>query len=112
MHGLIQKSGYIKQGSGAGNYTEYIATRDGVELINGGGQYMEYIAERPRSHGLFSNAKDTDLKKTMQEVAVTPLPSGHSSTLSNGRMRFDWGTTLRRVGKNSSWLTKRNWQRR
>ena len=40
MHSLIQKSGYIKPGSGAGHYTEYIATRDGVELISGGGQYM------------------------------------------------------------------------
>lgn len=69
MHGLIQKSGYIKPGSGAGNYAEYIATRDGVALINSGGQYMEYIAERPRSHGLFSNAKNTDLEKTMREVS-------------------------------------------
>lgn len=69
MHGLIQKSGYIKPGSNAGNYAEYIATRDGVALINSGGQYMEYIAERPRSHGLFSNAKNTDLEKTMREVS-------------------------------------------
>ena len=30
MQGLIQKSGYIKPGGGAGHYTEYIATRDGV----------------------------------------------------------------------------------
>ena len=74
MHGLIQKGGYIKPGGGAGNYTEYIATRDGVELINGGSQYMEYIAERPRSHGLFSNAKNTDLEKTMQEVGSHPAP--------------------------------------
>ena len=69
MHGLIQKSGYIKPGSGAGNYAEYIATRDGVALINSGGQYMEYIAERPRSHGLFPNAKNTALEKTMREVS-------------------------------------------
>lgn len=34
MRGLIQKSGYIKPGTGgAGNYMKYIATRDGVELI-------------------------------------------------------------------------------
>ncbi len=34
MPGLIQKSGYIKPGgSGARNYAEYIATRDGVELV-------------------------------------------------------------------------------
>ena len=74
MHGLIQKSGYIKPGSGAGNYAEYIATRDGVALINSGGQYMEYIAERPRSHGLFSNAKNTDLEKTMREVSSHTAP--------------------------------------
>ncbi len=34
MTGLIQKSGYIKPGSGgAGNYAKYIATRDGVETV-------------------------------------------------------------------------------
>lgn len=35
MKGLIQKSGYIKSGSGGGHYAEYIATRDGVELASG-----------------------------------------------------------------------------
>ena len=35
MPKLIQKSGYIKPGSGgAGNYARYIATRDGVELLS------------------------------------------------------------------------------
>ena len=72
MRGLIQKSGYIKPGSGAGNYAEYIATRDGVELLSRSGQHMEYIAERPRSHGLFSNAQNTDLEKTMREVSSHP----------------------------------------
>ena len=33
MPGLIQKSGYIKPGNGGGHYAEYIATREGVELI-------------------------------------------------------------------------------
>ena len=74
MQGLIQKSGYIKPGGGAGNYAEYIATRDGVELLNRSGQYMEYIAERPRSHGLFSNVPNTDLEKTMQEVNSHSAP--------------------------------------
>ena len=61
MTGLIQKSGYIKPGSGGGHYAEYIATRDGVELIKAppqpshqGGGYLDYMARRPRSHGLFS----------------------------------------------------------
>nr|WP_325214656.1 MobP3 family relaxase [uncultured Oscillibacter sp.] len=74
MQGLIQKSGYIEPGCGAGSYAEYIVTRDGVELLNRSGQYMEYIAERPRSHGLFSNVQNTDLEKTMQEVNGHPAP--------------------------------------
>ena len=54
MPGLIQKSGYIKPGNGGGHYAEYIATREGVELIEApspshdGGGYLEYMAERPR----------------------------------------------------------------
>ena len=68
MQGLIQKSGYIRSGGGAGNYAEYIATRDGVELLNRSSQYMKYISERPRTHGLFTNTECADLKKTMEEV--------------------------------------------
>lgn len=70
MKGLIQKSGYIKLGSGGGHYAEYIATRDGVELMEptAGGGYLEYIAERPRSHGLFSADGATDLEQTMEEI--------------------------------------------
>ena len=74
MIGLIQKSGYIRPGNGGGHYAEYIATREGVELIeapspshNGGG-YLEYMAERPRSHGLFSADGPVDLEKTMEEI--------------------------------------------
>lgn len=74
MQGLIQKSRYIEPGCGAGSYAEYIATRDGVELLNRSGQYMEYIAERPRSHGLFSNTECADLEKTMEEVSNHPAP--------------------------------------
>ena len=70
MKGLIQKSGYIKPGSGGGHYAEYIATRDGVELKEptAGGGYLEYIAERPRSHGLFSADGAADLEQTMEEI--------------------------------------------
>ena len=70
MKGLIQKSGYIKPGSGGGHYAEYIATRDGVELMEptAGGAYLEYIAERPRSHGLFSADGAADLEQTMEEI--------------------------------------------
>lgn len=70
MKGLIQKSGYIKPGSGGGHYAEYIATRDGVELMEptASGGYLEYIAERPRSHGLFSADGAADLEQTMEEI--------------------------------------------
>ena len=50
MPGLIQKSGYIKPGNSGGHYAEYIATREGVELIEAphpahdGGGYLEYMA--------------------------------------------------------------------
>ncbi len=74
MQGLVQKSGYIKPGGGAGHYAEYIGTRDGVELLNAGDQYLKYIAERPRSHGLFSNAESTNLDDTMKEVNNHPAP--------------------------------------
>ena len=70
MKGLIQKSGYIKPGNGGGHYAEYIATRDGVELMEpkAGSGYLEYIAERPRSHGLFSADGAADLEQTMEEI--------------------------------------------
>ena len=74
MPGLIQKSGYIKPGSGGGHYAEYIATREGVELLEApspshdGGGYLEYMAQRPHSHGLFSADGPADLEKTMEEI--------------------------------------------
>ncbi|WP_298025026.1 MobP3 family relaxase [uncultured Dysosmobacter sp.] len=74
MTGLIQKSGYIKPGGGGGSYARYIATRDGVELIEAprpapaGGGYLEYIAERLRSHGLFSADGVADLEQTMEDI--------------------------------------------
>ena len=76
MKGLIQKSGYIKPGSGGGHYAEYIATRDGVELMEptAGGGYLEYIAERPRSHGLFSADGAADLEQTMEEINAHASP--------------------------------------
>ena len=74
MPGLIQKSGYIKPGNGGGHYAEYIATREGVELIEAphpshdGGGYLEYMAQRPRSHGLFSADGPAYLEKTREEI--------------------------------------------
>ena len=74
MPGLIQKLGYIKPGNGGGHYAEYIATREGVELLEApspshdGGGYLEYMAERPRSHGLFSADGPAYLEKTTEEI--------------------------------------------
>ena len=54
---------------------KYIATRDGVEILNENaeGIYMRYIATRPRAekhegHGLFGAEPHVDLEKTMQEL--------------------------------------------
>ena len=75
MKGLIQKSGYIKPGSGGGHYAEYIATRDGVELMEPtAGGYLEYMAERPRSYGLFSADGPADLEQTMEEISAHAGP--------------------------------------
>ena len=74
MPGLIQKSGYIKPGGGGGHYAQYIATREGVELLESplpshqSSGYLEYMAERPRSHGLFSANGPADLEKTMAAI--------------------------------------------
>ena len=67
MEGLIQKSGYIKSGSGGGHYAEYIATREGAEELKPGG-YLEYMGAPPRSHGLFSADSPADLEKTTDEI--------------------------------------------
>ena len=78
MTELIQKSGYIRPGTGGGHYAQYIATREGVELLEAprpsheGSGYLEYMAQRPRSHGLFSADGPADLEKTVEEI------SGHT----------------------------------
>ena len=74
MARLIQKSGFLSK-KRAGHYMKYIATRDGVEILNedAEGIYMRYIATRPRAekhegHGLFGAEPHVDLEKTMQEL--------------------------------------------
>ena len=74
MAKLIQKSGFLSK-KRAGRYMKYIATRDGVEILNedAEGIYMRYIATRPRAekhegHGLFGAETHVDLEKTMQEL--------------------------------------------
>ena len=74
MAKLIQKSGFLNK-KRAGRYMKYIATRDGVEILDedAEGIYMRYIATRPRAekhegHGLFGAEPYVDLEKTMQEL--------------------------------------------
>ena len=74
MAKLIQKSGFLSK-ERAGHYMKYIATRDGVEILNedSEGIYMRYIATRPRAekhegHGLFGAEPHVDLEKTIQEL--------------------------------------------
>lgn len=72
MARLIVKSPYIK-GGGKGGYVKYIATRDGVEMMEQQpNRYIEYMAQRPRSHGLFGDADRVDLGKAIQEVNEYP----------------------------------------
>ena len=74
MSKLIQKAGFLNQ-KRAGRYMNYIATRDGVELLdeNADSIYMRYIATRPKAerhgeHGLFGAEDAVDLEKTMGEL--------------------------------------------
>ena len=113
MPGLIQKSGYIKPGNGGGHYAEYIATREGVELIEApspshdGGGYLEYMAQRPRSHGLFSADGPADLENTMEEI------NGHTGPVWTfvGRTPTGWAMRTARAGGSSCCPTRQNWLR-
>ena len=74
MSKLIQKAGFLSP-KRAGRYMNYIATRDGVELLdeNADSIYMRYIATRPRAekhgeHGLFGAEDAVDLEKATQEL--------------------------------------------
>ena len=74
MSKLIQKAGFLNP-KRAGRYMNYIATRDGVELLdeNADSICMRYIATRPRAekhgeHGLFGAEDAVDLEKTMDEL--------------------------------------------
>ena len=71
MPGLIQKSAYIPSGK-AGGYMNYIATREGVELLGENG-YLNYIAYRPGvekqgSHGLFGSRDGVALSTAQAEL--------------------------------------------
>lgn len=76
MAKLIVKSPFIKSG-GASGYMQYIATREGVEVVTDGQaqsqKYAEYIATRPRAerigeHGLFGDTEHVSLEHAMAEL--------------------------------------------
>ena len=74
MSKLIQKASFLNPKC-AGRYMNYIATRDGVELLdeNADSIYMRYIATRPCAekhgeHGLFGAEDAVDLEKTLGEL--------------------------------------------
>lgn len=70
MAGLILKAPYYKpghiteKGQSRGGYVEYIAKREGVEILRSG--MMGYIGERRGSNGLFS---DESMKINLSSVS-------------------------------------------
>lgn len=74
MARLILKSPYMQGGGKAkpSGFMNYIATRDGVELLPTSG-YLKYMATRPRAekqgeHGLFSDVDHVDLSQAKAEI--------------------------------------------
>lgn len=82
MKGLIQKSGYIKPGSGGGHYAEYIATRDGVELMEptAGGGYLSTLRSGPDLTGCSLRTVLLIWSKPWRRSTHTPVRCGPSST--------------------------------
>ncbi len=73
MAKLILKCPYYKpghktdKGQSRGGYAEYIAKREGVEVLRSG--YASYIGERRGSHGMFSDeGEDINLSKISAEI--------------------------------------------
>ena len=115
MKGLIQKSGYIKPGNGGGHYAEYIATRDGVELMEptAGGGYLEYIAEpSPLSRACSPRSGAADLEQTMEEINAHAGPVWTFIYSLKRRMPHDWATKTARAGADCCWPIRQNWRRR
>ena len=70
MARLILKAPFYKPGNPRrGGYVSYIATREGVEKLQGRGGMASYIGERRGSNGLFTDeGKQIVLSKIMKEV--------------------------------------------
>ena len=93
MSKLIQKAGFLNT-KRAGRYMNYIATRDGVELLdkNADSIYMRYIATRPRAekhgeHGLFGAPRTLLIwKRRRRNFKRMRVTSGRSFIRSAERM--------------------------
>ena len=103
MSKLIQKAGFLNP-KRAGRYMNYIATRDGVELLdeNADSIYMRYIATRPRAekhgeHGLFGAEDAVDLEKTLGELKARGLAT--ITPQAGGRFCAPNRQTLRKLCK-------------
>ena len=77
MAKLILKAPYYKpghrteSGRSRGGYAEYIATREGVEILRGG--MLGYIGERQGSNGLFSDeGEKINLSAISREIDEHP----------------------------------------
>ena len=77
MAKLILKAPYYKpghrteSGKSRGGYAEYIATREGVEILRGG--MLGYIGERQGSNGLFSDeGEKINLSAISREIDEHP----------------------------------------
>ncbi len=69
MAKLILKSPYIQCGGKdkPSGFMNYIATRDGVELLPTSG-YLDYMGQRKGSHGLFSDESEIDLTQAKADI--------------------------------------------
>ena len=114
MARLILKAPYYKpghkteEGRGRGGMLEYVATREGVELLRGG--LVDYIGTRKGSCGLFSDKDVTiNLKELSEEInehrgniwtLIFSLKREDAERLSYNQasMPSVWATTLQRNG--------------
>ena len=82
MAKLILKAPYYKlghrteSGRSRGGYAEYIATREGVEILRGG--MLGYIGERQGSNGLFSDEGEKIISP-LSAVRSTSIPETYGA---------------------------------
>lgn len=113
MSKLIQKAGFLNP-KRAGRYMNYIATRDGVELLdeNADSIYMRYIATRPRAKSTGNTAclePRTLLiwKRRRRNFKRMRVTSGRSFTRSAERMLRGLATITPQAGGRCCALSRR-----